>query len=116
MNTIFRKDYDDDDWVIFNFKESEVIDDSLYVIGQILECKSDVYSKGSVLSFEIDDHVKVVKYDDKTEQQTSVIQFLIEQAIESDSRELDLWLAYLARQAGDEQLAIAIEGGEYDAN
>lgn len=112
--TIFRKDYDDGDWVIFNFKESEVIDDSLYIIGQVLECKSDILIKGDVVSFEINDNVQVVKYDDKTEQQTSVIQFLIEQAILSDSRELDLWLAYLARQAGDEQLAIAIESGEYE--
>lgn len=114
--TIFRKDYDDGDWVVFNFKDAEVIDDELYVTGQVLESKSDVINKGNVVSFEINDNVKVVKYDDKTEQQSSVIQFLIEQAIESDSRELDLWLAYLARQAGDEQLAIAIEGGEYDAN
>lgn len=82
--------------------------------GQVLECKSDILIKGDVVSFEINDNVQVVKYDDKTEQQTSVIQFLIEQAILSDSRELDLWLAYLARQAGDEQLAIAIESGEYE--
>lgn len=116
MNTIFRKDYDDDDWIIFNFKQSDVIDDSLYITGQVLECKSDIYSKGDTVSFEINDSVSVVKYDNKTEQQTSIIQFLIEQATLSDSRELDLWLAYLARQAGDEQLAIAIEGGEYDAN
>ncbi len=114
--TIFRKDYDDGDWVVFNLKYSAVLDGELCVVGQILECKSDVYEKGDTVTFEIDDRVKVVKYDDKTEQQSSVIQFLIEQAIESDSRELDLWLAYLARQAGDEQLAIAIEGGEYDAN
>lgn len=111
---IFRKDYDDGDWIIFNFKKSDAIDDSLYITGQVLECKSDIYSKGDTVSFEIND--SVVKYDDKTEQQTSIIQFLIEQAILSDSRELDLWLAYLARQAGDEQLAIAIEGGEYNAN
>lgn len=116
MNTIFRKDYDDGDWIIFNFKESDAIDDSLYITGQVLECKSEIYSKGDTVSFEINDSVSVAKYDDKTEQQTSIIQFLIEQAILSDSRELDLWLAYLARQAGDEQLAIAIEGGEYDAN
>lgn len=114
--TIFRKDYDDGDWVVFNLKYSEILDGELCVVGQILECKSDVYEKGDTVTFEIDDRVKVVKYDDKTEQQTSVIQFLIEQAILSDSRELDLWLAYLARQAGDEQLAIAIEGGKYDAN
>ena len=116
MNTIFRKDYEDGDWIIFNFKESDAIGDSLYITGQVLECKSDIYSKGDTVSFEINDSVSVVKYDDKTEQQTSIIQFLIEQATLSDSRELDLWLAYLARQAGDEQLAIAIEGGEYDAN
>lgn len=114
--TVFRKDYDDGDWIIFNFKQSDAIGGCLYITGQVLECKSNIYSKGDTVSFEVNDSVKVVKYDDKTEQQTSIIQFLIEQVIESDSRELDLWLAYLARQAGDEQLAIAIEGGEYDAN
>lgn len=51
-----------------------------------------------------------------SKEQKVISDFLYYMYRESDSVELDLWIAYLARHAGDEQLAIAIEGGEYDAN
>ena len=36
-------------------------------------------------------------------------EFLIEQYLESDSEELDMWIAYLARNAGIDWLAEVIE-------
>ena len=40
-----------------------------------------------------------------TKQQTYVSDFLYNMYLESDSKELDEWLAYLARENGDEALA-----------
>ena len=40
-----------------------------------------------------------------TKAQTYVSDFLYNIYLESDSKELDSWLAYLARENGDEQLA-----------
>ena len=115
--TIYRKDYDNGTWVIFKCVAVETYNGKAYIIGDVLESKpSSAFNGMKAWPFMINDRVKLVKRDELTEEQTTISNFLIEQAIESDSRELDLWLAYLARQAGDEQLAIAIEGGEYDAN
>lgn len=47
-----------------------------------------------------------------TKQQTCVSEFLYNVYLESDSKELDEWLAYLARENGDEQLANAIGGNK----
>ena len=47
-----------------------------------------------------------------TKQQTYVSDFLYNVYLESDSKELDAWLTYLARENGDEQLAKAIGGNE----
>lgn len=43
-----------------------------------------------------------------TKQQTYVSDFLYNVYLTSDSKELDEWLAYLARENGDEQLAEAM--------
>lgn len=47
-----------------------------------------------------------------TKQQTYVSEFLYNIYLESDSKELDEWLVYLARENNDEQLANAIGGNE----
>lgn len=47
-----------------------------------------------------------------TKQQTYVSDFLYDIYLESDSKDLDEWLAYLARENGDEQLAKMIEGNK----
>lgn len=47
-----------------------------------------------------------------TKQQTYVSDFLYNIYLESDSNELDEWLAYLARENGDEQLANIIGGNK----
>lgn len=47
-----------------------------------------------------------------TKQQAYVSDFLYNIYLESDSKELDSWLAYLARENGDEQLAKSIGGNE----
>lgn len=47
-----------------------------------------------------------------TKAQTYVSDFLYTIYLESDSKELDCWLAYLARENGDEQLAKMIGGNE----
>lgn len=47
-----------------------------------------------------------------TKPQTYVSEFLYNIYLESDSKELDEWLAYLARENGDEQLANAIGGNK----
>lgn len=47
-----------------------------------------------------------------TKQQTYVSDFLYNIYLESDSKELDSWIMYLARENGDEKLAQAIEGNE----
>ena len=47
-----------------------------------------------------------------TKAQTYVSDFLYNVYLESDSEELDNWLAYLARENGDEQLAKMIGGNE----
>lgn len=47
-----------------------------------------------------------------TKQQTYVSDFLYNIYLESDSKELDAWLVYLARENGDEQLADLIGGNE----
>lgn len=47
-----------------------------------------------------------------TKQQTYVSNFLYNIYLESDSKELDAWLVYLARENGDEQLADLIGGNE----
>lgn len=55
-------------------------------------------------------HLKEVNNLNLTKQQTCVSDFLYNIYLESDSKELDEWLAYLARENGDEQLAKLIEG------
>lgn len=47
-----------------------------------------------------------------TKQQTYVSDFLYNIYLESDSKELDEWLVYLARENGDEKLAKMIGGQE----
>lgn len=47
-----------------------------------------------------------------TKAQTYVSDFLYNVYLESDSKELDSWLAYLARENGDEQLAQLMGGNE----
>lgn len=43
-----------------------------------------------------------------TKEQTYVSEFLYNIYLESDSKELDAWLVYLARENGDEKLATMI--------
>lgn len=57
-------------------------------------------------------HLKEVIILNLTKQQTYVSDFLYNIYLESDSKELDNWLAYLARENGDEQLAKMIGGNE----
>ena len=45
-----------------------------------------------------------------TKSQTYVSDFLYNIYLESDSKELDEWLVYLARENGDEELATMIGG------
>lgn len=47
-----------------------------------------------------------------TKEQTYVSDFLHNIYLESDSKELDEWLVYLARENGDEQLVKMIGGNE----
>lgn len=47
-----------------------------------------------------------------TKQQTYVSDFLYNIYLESDSKDLDEWLAYLAQENGDEQLANMIGGNK----
>lgn len=47
-----------------------------------------------------------------TSKQTIISDFLYNIYLESDNEELDNWLAYLARENGDEQLAKMIGGNE----
>ena len=47
-----------------------------------------------------------------TKEQTYVSEFLYAIYLESDSKELDEWLVYLARENGDEELATMIVGQE----
>ena len=47
-----------------------------------------------------------------TKQQTYVSDFLYNVYLESDSKELDAWLEYLARESGNEQLAKLIGGNK----
>lgn len=47
-----------------------------------------------------------------TKQQTYVSDFLYNIYLESDSKDLDEWLEYLARENGDEQLAKMIRGNK----
>ena len=49
-----------------------------------------------------------------TKAQTYVSTFLYNIYLESDSKELDEWLVYLARENGDEALAKAIGGNGLD--
>ena len=49
---------------------------------------------------------------DLTKQQTYVSEFLYNVYLESDSKELDEWLVYLARESGDERLAQLMEGNK----
>lgn len=49
-----------------------------------------------------------------TKQQTYVSDFLYNVYLKSDSKELDKWLEYLARENGDEQLAKALSGNGFD--
>lgn len=49
-----------------------------------------------------------------TKAQTYVSDFLYNIYLESDSKELDEWLIYLARENGDEQLAKALSGSGLD--
>jgi len=44
-----------------------------------------------------------------TSKQTIISDFLYNIYLESDNKELDIWIAYLARENGDEKLAQAIE-------
>lgn len=44
-----------------------------------------------------------------TTKQTIISDFLYHIYLESDSKELDEWIMYLARENGDEALAVAIE-------
>ena len=47
-----------------------------------------------------------------TKEQTYVSKFLFNIYLESDSKELDEWLVYLARENGDEELATMIGSEE----
>lgn len=47
-----------------------------------------------------------------TKQQTYISDFLYHIYLASDSRDLDEWLEYLARENGDEQLAKMIGGNK----
>lgn len=47
-----------------------------------------------------------------TKAQTYVSDFLYHVYLESDSKELDEWLIYLARESGDEQLARLMGGNK----
>lgn len=47
-----------------------------------------------------------------TKAQTYVSDFLYHVYLESDSKELDEWLMYLARESGDEQLARLMGGNK----
>lgn len=47
-----------------------------------------------------------------TTKQTIISDFLYNIYLKSDSKELDEWIMYLARENGDEVLAVAIEGNE----
>lgn len=47
-----------------------------------------------------------------TKEQIYVSDFLYNVYLTSDSKELDAWLAYLARENGDEQLAKMIGGNK----
>lgn len=47
-----------------------------------------------------------------TSKQTIISDFLYNIYLESDNEELDNWIAYLARENGDEKLAQAIEGNK----
>lgn len=49
-----------------------------------------------------------------TNEQTYVSEFLHTIYLESDSKELDAWLVYLARENGDEKLATMIGGKNND--
>ena len=49
-----------------------------------------------------------------TTKQTIVSEFLYNVYLESDSKELDEWLVYLARENGDEELAKALGGNGLD--
>lgn len=49
-----------------------------------------------------------------TKSQTYVSDFLYNIYLESDSKELDEWLVYLARENGDEELATMIGGKNND--
>lgn len=112
--TIYRKDYDNGTWVIFKCVAVETYNGKAYIIGDVLESKpGSAFNGVKAWPFMINDRVKLVKRDELTEEQTTISNFLIEQASMSDSNELDLWLAYLARQNGDDVLATEIEGGEY---
>lgn len=113
--TIYRKDYNSGDWVIFKCNAVETYNGKGYIIGDVLEAKPGCPLAGiKQYPFLINDNVQLVKRDGLTEEQTTISNFLIEQASMSDSNELDLWIAYLARQNGDELLATEIEGGEYE--
>lgn len=57
-------------------------------------------------------YLKEVSQLNLTKPQTYVSEFLYNIYLESDSKELDEWLAYLARENGDEQLANAIGGNK----
>lgn len=57
-------------------------------------------------------YLKEVSRLNLTKQQTYVSEFLYNVYLESDSEELDKWLAYLARENNDEQLANTIGGNE----
>ena len=50
-------------------------------------------------------HLKEVSDLNLTTKQTMISDFLYNIYLESDSKELDEWLIYLARESGDEQLA-----------
>ena len=47
-----------------------------------------------------------------TKKQTYVSEFLYDVFLNSDSKELDEWLIYLARENGDDELAKAFEGNK----
>lgn len=57
-------------------------------------------------------YLKEVSRLNLTKQQTYVSEFLYNVYLKSDSEELDRWLAYLARENNDEQLANTIGGNE----
>ena len=57
-------------------------------------------------------YLKEVSLLNLTKQQTCVSEFLYNVYLESDSKELDEWLVYLARESGDERLAQLMEGNK----